>query len=151
MRAVLQRVRQASVTVDATEIARIDRGLLALVCVSRGDGTADATTLADKTVDLRIFPDDAGKMNRSVADVGGSVLVVSQFTLCADVRKGRRPSFVAAAPPDISQPMLEVYLQQLRRRGIPIAQGRFGARMEVALINDGPVTVVVDVIDGQVR
>lgn len=151
MRAVLQRVRQASVVVDDVEIAGIGHGLLALVCVTGGDTIDEARILADKTADLRIFADDAGKMNRSVVDVDGSVLVVSQFTLCADVRRGRRPSFVDAAAPDVSGPLLDAYVQHLSRHDIPVEQGRFGARMQVALVNDGPVTLVVDVVDGHVR
>ena len=139
MRAVVQRVSSAAVTVDGEEIASIGHGLLVLVGVHRNDGEPQADQMARKLLALRIFEDGQGRMNRSVADVPGEVLCVSQFTLLADTRKGNRPSFVEAAAPDRAEPLYERLREGLGARG-----GRFGARMEVALVNDGPVTVLVN-------
>jgi D-tyrosyl-tRNA(Tyr) deacylase len=144
MKAVLQRVSQASVTVAGDVVGQIGRGLVVLLGVQQEDGEADARALADKTVDLRIFEDDAGKMNLSVEDVQGAVLVVSQFTLLGDCRKGRRPSFVEAAPPDVAERLYETFIAAIGVRGIPVATGKFRAHMEVALVNDGPVTLLLD-------
>jgi D-tyrosyl-tRNA(Tyr) deacylase len=144
MRAVLQRVRRASVSVAGEVVGQIERGLLILLGVHRNDTPDQARWLADKVAGLRIFEDAAGKMNVSVQDAGGSVLVVSQFTLYADCRKGRRPSFIEAAPPEIAVPLYEQFANELRALGIPVATGRFGADMQVELVNDGPVTVIVD-------
>ncbi len=151
MRAVVQRVSRAAVAANGEVVGEIGRGLLVLVAAAPGDGDADAEALADKLVGLRIFRDEAGKMNRSVAQVGGSVLVVSQFTLYAEVRRGRRPSFVGAAPPEVAEPLLEAVVQAVAARGVPVAAGRFGAMMEVSLVNDGPVTLVIDVEGGSIR
>lgn len=150
MRAVLQRVRRASVAVDGAEIAAIGPGLVVLVGVGRDDTDEEALALADKVAVLRIFPDQHAKMNRSVQDVDGAVLVVSQFTLVGDVRKGRRPSFTEAADPAVAVPLLDLVVSHLRAKGITVATGSFGARMEVDLVNDGPVTFVVDVAGGTV-
>jgi MAF protein/D-tyrosyl-tRNA(Tyr) deacylase len=144
MRALLQRVTRASVTVDGEIVGRIDGGLLALAGVRTGDAVDDAAWLAEKIAGLRIFPDDAGKMNRSVVDAGGSVLLVSQFTLHADTRKGRRPSFADAAPPAEAVPLLEALKERLEDFGVRVPTGRFGAHMEVELLNDGPVTILLD-------
>lgn len=151
MRAVVQRVAEASVTVAGETVGRIGPGLAVLVGVAPGDGTADAHALADKLVGLRIFPDGEGKMNRSVVDAGGEVLVVSQFTLLADLRKGRRPSFVGAADPDHAEPLVEEVAARVAAAGVRSAGGRFGASMEVHLVNDGPVTLVMDIAEGRVR
>jgi D-tyrosyl-tRNA(Tyr) deacylase len=144
MRIVLQRVTSARVEVHGEPVGEIDRGLLALVGVGQGDTDAEADWLADKTVDLRIFPDEAGKMNRSVIDVGGRVLVVSQFTLLGDCRKGRRPAFVGAAPPEEATRLYERYADRIRERGVPVERGVFAADMQISLTNDGPVTLVID-------
>lgn len=144
MRAVIQRVTQARVDVDGETAGAIGRGLLVLLGVGRGDGPGQARWMADKIAGLRIFEDDRGKMNRSVADVEGAVLVVSQFTLWGDCQKGRRPSFVEAAPPEHAQRLYEQCLAEVSARGIPVASGRFRTHMEVALINDGPVTLIVE-------
>lgn len=144
MRAVVQRVRQAAVTVQGREVSRIDHGLLVLLGVTHADGMEDARWLADKLVDVRVFADDQGKMNRSLIEVHGAMLVVSQFTLYGDCRKGRRPSFVQAAPPAHAIPVYEAFVEAVGMRGVPVATGQFGAMMDVALINDGPVTLVVD-------
>ncbi len=144
MRVVLQRVSRARVVVDGEVVGAIDRGLLVLLGVAAGDSADDAGRLADKVVGLRIFADAAGKMNLGVADVGGSVLVVSQFTLYGDCRKGRRPSFIEAAGPDLAVPLYEAFVNAVRAHGIPTATGRFGALMQVELVNDGPVTLLLD-------
>ena len=141
MRAVLQRVPQASVTVDGEAIGEIGPGLLILVCAMQGDGEEQARKLAAKISKLRIFQDDAGKMNRSVLDTGGAALVVSQFTLAADTRSGNRPGFSTAAAPEDGNRLYEYFADQLAQLGVPVARGRFGADMKVALINDGPVTI----------
>jgi D-tyrosyl-tRNA(Tyr) deacylase len=149
MRAVVQRVRYARVEVDDRLVGSIGHGLLALVGVQRGDGAADVAHVAAKLRDLRIFDDEGGpdgrtRMNRSVVDVGGSVLVVSQFTLAADTRRGRRPSFDAAAPPEEARRLYDGVVADLRASGVPVATGEFQAEMRVTLENDGPVTFVVE-------
>jgi D-tyrosyl-tRNA(Tyr) deacylase len=150
MRAVVQRVRGASVSVGNAVVASIDTGLLVLVGVVPSDGDVDAEALARKLASLRIFPDPDDKMNRAVCDVGGSILVVSQFTLAADVRKGRRPSFADAAHPDHAAAVIDRLVGSLIDEGVPVETGRFGAMMDVSLTNWGPVTFVVDVHDGAV-
>ena len=144
MKAVLQRVSQASVTVDGAIVGQIGRGLLVLLGVQQGDSDGDAHALADKTIALRIFDDADGKMNLSVQDVKGSVLVVSQFTLLGDCRKGRRPSFIEAAPPELAERLYETFVAAIGVKGIPVATGKFRAQMDVALVNDGPVTLLLD-------
>jgi D-tyrosyl-tRNA(Tyr) deacylase len=144
MRAVLQRVSEASVTVGDELVGRIATGWLALVGVTHADTAADTGWLADKVAHLRAFPDADGKMNLDVQQVGGAVLVVSNFTLYADAQKGRRPSFVAAARPEQAEPLVRAFADGLRRLGVPVETGRFGADMRVALANDGPVTLVLD-------
>jgi D-tyrosyl-tRNA(Tyr) deacylase len=139
VRALVQRVSEASVMVDGEEVSRIGRGLLVLLGIRRGDGEAEADAIARKLLALRIFEDDDGKMNLSVADTGGEVLCVSQFTLLGDTRKGNRPSFVDAAPPDEAEPLYERVRDALGAQG-----GVFGARMAVALVNDGPVTILLE-------
>ena len=145
MRALLQRVNRASVSVGGREIAAVGRGLLVLVGVFRDDDTAAATRLAERTLAARIFPDDAKPMNRSVVDVGGAILAVSQFTLAADTSRGNRPGFGPAAPPDTARRLYEHYVKTLRETGTEVAVGEFGADMQVALVNDGPVTILLDV------
>jgi D-tyrosyl-tRNA(Tyr) deacylase len=144
MRVVIQRVRQAAVTVDEETVASIGRGLVALVGVAEGDGEEEALRLARKCAEMRIFADAEGKFNLSLLDVGGEALVVSQFTLLADVRRGRRPSFVGAAAPETAEPLVEAFAQAMGEAGVPTQTGRFGAMMAVELVNDGPVTIVVD-------
>ena len=136
--------------VDGTTVGRIGNGLVVLVGVEPGDSIRDADALADKLAGLRIFPDSGDKMNRSVVDVGGQALVVSQFTLLADVRKGRRPSFVGAASPEKAEPLIEQLADELRDRGVPVETGSFGRKMRVELINDGPVTLVVRSEQGKI-
>ncbi len=145
MRALVQRVSRASVTSDGTETGRIGTGLVVLVGVTEGDDEADARRVADKVWHLRVFPDDDGAMNRSCEDVGGGVLVVSQFTLYGDTRKGRRPSFVHAAPPEVAEPLVQVVVDRLAELGATVATGVFRTHMEVSLVNDGPVTLMVEV------
>ncbi len=144
MRVVIQRVTRASVTVDGETVGAIGPGLLLLAGVAEGDDAATARRLARKCAEMRLFPDAEGRFDRSLLDTGGAALVVSQFTLLADVRKGRRPSFVAAAAPEIAAPLCDAFADELRGLGIPVETGRFGAMMQVDLVNDGPVTVVVD-------
>ncbi|MFZ5562747.1 MAG: D-aminoacyl-tRNA deacylase [Thermodesulfobacteriota bacterium] len=144
MRAVIQRVRESSVTVDGRLVGSIGPGLLVLLGVAADDEGGDADFLANKITALRIFEDDAGKMNRSVIETGGGVLVVSQFTLLADCRKGRRPSFVHAAEPRKAETLYLSFVDAVKKQGVPTATGTFGAMMDVALVNDGPVTFVVD-------
>ena len=144
MRAVLQRVTRASVTVDGEITGEIQAGLLILVCAMQGDDTAKADQLAAKIAKMRIFKDEAGKMNLSVRDIGGSALIVSQFTLAADLR-GNRPGFSTAAPPDEGKRLYEHFTAALQAEGIPTANGIFGADMAVSLTNDGPVTIWMDV------
>ncbi|MEP7187730.1 MAG: D-aminoacyl-tRNA deacylase [Roseiflexaceae bacterium] len=144
MRTVIQRVTEASVTVDNQVVGQIGSGLLVLLGIGVGDQLHEATLLAEKIANMRIFADDDGRFNRSVLDVGGAVLVVSQFTLYADTRRGRRPSFTAAAPPELAAPLVDAFVAALRARGIAVATGVFGAHMHVALLNDGPVTIMLD-------
>ncbi len=144
MRAVVQRVSQASVVVDGTVVGAIGVGFLVLLGITHEDGEAEARWLARKIAGLRVFEDQAGKMNLSLADVGGGALVVSQFTLYGDLRKGRRPSFVRAARPEHAKPLYERFCQLLAQEGIPVEQGVFQAHMEVALVNHGPVTLWLD-------
>lgn len=145
MRAVVQRVSRARVTAGGREVGAIGPGLCVLVGAGRGDGDADATYLADKVAGLRIFPDDAGKMNRSVRDVGADVLAVSQFTLYGDARKGRRPAFVDALEPAAAEALYRRFLTALSDAGVArTAAGEFGADMQVELVNDGPVTILLD-------
>ncbi|HKU86291.1 MAG TPA: D-aminoacyl-tRNA deacylase [Casimicrobiaceae bacterium] len=145
MRLLVQRVREASVEVDGATIARIGLGLLVLVGIAADDAPEDRDWLARKLVELRIFADDRGVMNRSVLDVAGDVLAVSQFTLYASTRKGNRPSWSSAAPPEMAAPQFDAFVAALTERlGRPVATGRFGANMQVALVNDGPVTIGLD-------
>ncbi len=144
MRAVVQRVSRAEVRVDGRATGAIGRGLVVLLGVAQGDGEDDARALADKVAALRIFEDPAGKMNLSVRDVSGGVLVVSQFTLLGDARKGNRPGFVDAAPPEEANALYERFCGLLRERGLAVATGVFRASMEVELVNDGPVTILLD-------
>ncbi|MEN0111851.1 MAG: D-aminoacyl-tRNA deacylase [Planctomycetota bacterium] len=144
MRAVIQRVSRARVTVAGEVVGRIDRGLAVLLGVATGDTEADARWMADKLVGLRVFDDDAGKMNRSLADVGGAMLVVSQFTLLGDCRKGRRPSFVGAAEPGEAERLYERFCDHVRAAGVAVETGRFRTTMSVELSNEGPVTLIVE-------
>ncbi len=144
MRAVVQRVLSAKVTVDDRTVGEIGQGLLVLVGVEQGDGPADVGYIARKIRELRVFEDEARHLNRSVQDVGGSVLVVSQFTLAADCRKGRRPSFDEAAPPRIAKPLYEDVVRELQANGLRVATGEFQAMMQVSLVNAGPVTLLLD-------
>jgi D-tyrosyl-tRNA(Tyr) deacylase len=144
VRAVLQRVTEARVRVAGEVIGATGPGLLVLVGVTQSDTPEQARWLAEKIVGLRVFNDDDGKMNRSVADIGGGVLIVSQFTLYGDCRKGRRPSFIDAAPPEIAIPLYEAFIAAVRSEGVPVVTGRFGAMMQVELVNDGPVTLIVE-------
>jgi D-aminoacyl-tRNA deacylase len=144
MRAVVQRVSRARVTVGGEVVGAIGRGFLVLLGVTHDDGPQDAEFLAEKVVGLRVFEDDAGKMNVSLAEIGGACLVVSQFTLYGDCRKGRRPSFVAAAGPEQAERLYEVFVEAVRRRGVTVATGRFRQHMDVELVNDGPVTLLLD-------
>ncbi|HET6895884.1 MAG TPA: D-aminoacyl-tRNA deacylase [Candidatus Baltobacteraceae bacterium] len=144
MRLVVQRVSRAGVTVDKSVTGKIDRGLMVLVGVGVDDEDRDAEIAAEKIANLRIFPDDEGLMNRSVLDVGGGVLLVSQFTLHGDVRKGRRPSFISAAREDVAKPLYERVGALLERMGLFVGYGIFGAHMDVELVNDGPVTILID-------
>ena len=144
MKAVIQRVLSASVLVDGKEVGSINRGLLVLLGVAQKDTSTDLEYLVKKTVGLRIFKDEHANMNLSIEDVGGEALVVSQFTLCADINKGRRPSFINAAPPEIADNMYQQYCKKLRKENISVQTGQFGAMMEVELVNDGPVTIIID-------
>jgi D-aminoacyl-tRNA deacylase len=145
MRAVVQRVSRAQVTVDGREVGAIGRGLCVLLGAGRGDGEAEVAYMIEKIAHLRIFPDDAGKMNRSVLDIGGGVLAVSQFTLYGDARKGRRPAFIDALEPGAAEALYEAFLSGLRRAGVAeVASGVFRADMAVELVNDGPVTILLD-------
>lgn len=144
MRAVVQRVSRAAVRVDGAVVGAIERGFVALIGVGVGDGVEDARTLAAKIAGLRIFRDEAGDMNRALAEVGGAVLAISQFTLLGDARKGRRPSFIAAARGDAARTLYKRVVSELRSAGIPVETGVFGATMEVELVNDGPVTILLD-------
>ncbi len=144
MRAVLQRVSRAEVTVEGKQVAAIGRGYLVLLGVTHGDDDSDARYIADKIASLRLFEDEAGKINRGITDIDGEVLVVSQFTLYADCRKGRRPSFTDAAPPEVADRLYQRVAEMLREAGLPVQTGVFGAHMQVALVNDGPVTILLD-------
>jgi D-tyrosyl-tRNA(Tyr) deacylase len=145
MRIILQRVRRGSVSVEGRVVGAVDKGCVALVGVTHGDTQAEAELLAKKTANLRVFEDDQGKMNLSALEVGGGVLVISQFTLYADMRKGRRPSFIDAAQPDAASPLVDYYAERLRAEGIQrVEQGVFGAMMLVEIHNDGPVTIMLD-------
>ena len=144
MKVLLQRVTRASVRVDGAIVGAIDHGILVLLGVEKPDGVGDADYLADKTADLRIFPDEQGRMNRSVLESGGAVLVVSQFTLASSTRRGRRPSFDSAAPPEVAEPLCRRFQERLAERGVRVASGVFRASMEVELVNDGPVTILLD-------
>ncbi len=144
MKAVIQRAKASAVTVDGLEVGRIGRGLLVLLGAARDDTTDDADYMVEKILRLRIFEDDAGRMNRSLLDVGGALLVVSQFTLYGDCRKGRRPSFIQAAPPETAEALYEYFVAQTRERGVSVETGRFRAMMDVTLVNDGPVTLIVE-------
>ena len=144
MRAVVQRVSESSVTVDGEVVGNIGPGLMVLLGVTHEDTEKEADYLVDKIINLRIFSDDAGKMNRSLLDTGGEMLVVSQFTLYGDCRKGRRPSFIQAADPDKGNALYEYFVKKVREIGVTTATGRFGAMMDVSLVNDGPVTLIVE-------
>lgn len=145
MKIILQRVKNASVTVSGEEISGIGPGLLLLVGIARGDGEAEADWLVEKVAGLRVFADDEGKMNLDIREAGGEVLAVSQFTLLADTRKGKRPSFVDAAPPEEAEMLFDYFCEKLREAGAAsVETGSFGARMDVTLVNDGPVTIVLE-------
>ena len=144
MRLVVQRVTRASVTVDGEVTGKIGRGYMVLVGADVGDTEADARLCADKLAGLRVFEDSEGKMNLSIADVGGEILLVSQFTLLGDARHGRRPSFIAAARPEVAEPLLEQMKAMLEARGLHVETGRFQTHMDVELVNDGPVTILID-------
>lgn len=150
MRAVVQRVSRAAVTVDGAEVGRIGTGVVVLLGIGHDDGEPDVDALIHKVLELRVFPDDDGRMNRSVVEASGAVLVVSQFTLLADVRRGRRPSFTGAAGPDHAAPLIARAVAAVAAAGVPVESGRFGALMEVELVNHGPVTIVIDVRNGAV-
>lgn len=147
MRVVVQRVSSASVTVDGEIVGQIGKGFLILLGVADGDSELQMRLMADKVSGLRIFEDEAGKMNLGLADVDGAVLVVSQFTLLGDCRKGRRPSFIGAAAPELAERLYEQFAEEIRAKGIPVATGRFRANMQVSLVNDGPVTLLLDTRD----
>lgn len=144
MRAVVQRVSEASVAVEGSVVAGIGRGVVVLLGVARSDGLGDARALATKTAKLRIFPNEHGRFDRSVVDVAGDALVVSQFTLLADTRKGNRPSFTEAAAPTDAEALYEAYCSSLAAEGVRVSRGVFGAQMAISLVNDGPVTIVLD-------
>jgi D-tyrosyl-tRNA(Tyr) deacylase len=148
LRLILQRVARAAVRVEGKRIAEIGRGLLVLAGVERGDGPEQAVRAAAKLTGLRLFEDPDGKMNLDLAQVGGAVLLVSQFTLAGSLRRGRRPSFEGAAAPELAAPLIERLASELTRRSVPVSCGRFGARMEVESVNDGPVTFVLDLPPG---
>jgi D-aminoacyl-tRNA deacylase len=144
MRVVLQRVSRAAVTVGGDRVSEIGRGYLLLVAAGADDGEGEVERLAEKIVNLRVFPDSEGRMNLPLADVGGEVLVVSQFTLYGDVRRGRRPSWTGVAPPEVAEERIEAFARALEARGVRVARGVFRADMQVELVNDGPVTLVLD-------
>jgi D-tyrosyl-tRNA(Tyr) deacylase len=144
MKAVVQRVSESSVTIDNEVVGKIGAGLMILLGVAVEDTEKEADTLAEKIINLRIFSDENGKMNLSLLDVGGEMLVVSQFTLLGDCRKGRRPSFIAAAGPEKANTLYEYFVDCMRQKGITVATGRFGAMMDVSLVNDGPVTLILE-------
>ncbi len=144
MRVLLQRVARAKVTVDGRVVGEIGPGLLLLVGIRTGDTPKEADWLVQKCLGLRIWPDEAGKMDRSVVDIGGGVLAVSQFTLYGDASRGRRPDFIQAARPEVAQPLFDAFVQGLRQAGLPVETGVFGAHMDVELVNDGPVTLLIE-------
>ncbi len=144
MRAVVQRVSGAEVTVNGKNTAKIGRGLVIFIGICSVDRLTDLVWMSDKIIHLRIFPDEEGKMNTSLADINGEMLIVSQFTLYGDCRKGRRPGFSGAAPPNIAEPLYEQFINEVRQRGIRVATGTFQAEMAVHLVNDGPVTLLLD-------
>lgn len=144
MRIVLQRVSRATVRVEQRKITSIDKGIVLLIGIGKGDEALDLPQLAQKVVELRIFEDQAGKMNRSLRDVEGEILAVSQFTLYGDTKKGRRPSFSKAASPQEAKPLFDAFITALKAKGVPVKTGVFGARMEVELVNDGPVTFILE-------
>ena len=144
MRVCLQRVSEASVQVDGEQVGAIGHGVLVLLGIGQQDTSHEVKQLVDKIVNLRIFADEQQKMNLSLLDVGGQMLVISQFTLWGDCRKGRRPSFVEAADPELAEPLYEEFVEEVRSRGVTAETGRFGAMMEVSLVNDGPVTLVIE-------
>ncbi len=144
MRVVLQRVTRAAVEIDGAEVARLGKGFLLLVCMARGDDERVVAQAARKIAGLRLFDDPGGRMNLDLASVAGELLVVSQFTLLADVARGRRPSFEEAAPGKVAEPLFDLFVARLRQEGLSVATGRFGAPMQVSLVNDGPVTLVLD-------
>lgn len=150
MRLVIQRVSEATVRVDDEEVAAIGPGFLVLVGIEPNDDLVDVGVAADKITGLRLFADEAGLMNRSVLDTGGEALIVSQFTLMGDARKGRRPSFSGAASPEVAAPLIDAMSERLSANGVPARTGRFGAKMDVSLVNDGPVTLVLQIKDGRV-
>jgi D-tyrosyl-tRNA(Tyr) deacylase len=147
MRALIQRVSRAAITVDRAIIGKIDTGLLAYVGVASGDTGEDVEYLATKIATIRLFPDSEGRFDRSVTDIGGAVLVVSQFTLYAETRRGRRPSFSGAAGPEVAEPLVDALGDRLRKDGVAVQTGRFGALMEVDSLNDGPVSIIIDSAD----
>src|SRR6478672_9616881 len=147
MRACVQRVSEAHVTVEGAETGRIGRGLVVLLGVGHKDGDAEVRWLAEKIIGLRVFEDDAGKMNLSLADVGGGMLVISQFTLFGDCRKGRRPSFIDAAPPELAVKLYEAFVGEVKNAGVEVGTGKFREHMMVSLVNDGPVTLWIDTAD----
>lgn len=144
MRAVVQRVKRASVKVNGEEVGAIGRGFVVLIAVKKGDTEEHARWMAHKIANLRVFPDEQGKFNHSLLDVGGEALVVSQFTLYGDIRRGFRPSFTDAAPPQEAEPLIEKFVEFLREKGVPVQTGVFGAMMLVEIHNDGPVTIILD-------
>jgi D-tyrosyl-tRNA(Tyr) deacylase len=148
---VLQRVAHASVTVDGSVVGSIGQGLLLLVGIEPTDTGEDVERATEKVINMRVFPDEEGRMNRSLLESGGAALVVSQFTLLGDIQKGRRPSYVGAAPPEVAEPMIEELVGRLREAGIHTETGVFGAAMEVGLVNSGPVTLVMSINQGRVR
>ena len=150
MRAVVQRVTRASVTVDGVVVGQTSPGLLILLGVTGGDSTTDAAALAAKIANLRVFSDEQAPLNRSILEVEAGALVVSQFTLYADVRKGRRPSLTGAAPPEQAEPLVDAFVELLSGAGVRVETGRFGAKMAVELVNDGPVTIIIETKDGRV-
>jgi D-tyrosyl-tRNA(Tyr) deacylase len=150
VRIVVQRVSGASVDVAGADVGSIDYGLLLLLGIEPSDTEQDIVRAVEKVANLRVFPDEQGQMNRSLVETGGSALVVSQFTLLADIRKGRRPSFVGAAPPELAEPMVDRFVEVLRNTGTHVETGVFGASMDVELVNSGPVTLVLEIRDGRV-
>ncbi|HLR42228.1 MAG TPA: D-aminoacyl-tRNA deacylase [Pseudogracilibacillus sp.] len=150
MRVVIQRSKQASVTVDGDVVGAIDHGLVVLLGVSEQDTEADIDAIIQKMIHLRIFEDDEGKMNLSLMDVAGSILSISQFTLYADIRKGRRPSFTKAMHPTKAEEMYDIFNEKLTAAGVQVETGRFGAMMDVSLTNDGPVTIIMETADGKI-